>query len=220
MIKINVLSPMNKNVAAALAAIRARPYSGRNPQLGKMINCDLCGNRHRQVRLFAARTATKTDGTEIVIEQSSSVCKATYAPQRLVEGAKVSNRYSVKIAGLQGDKVVEGEPMMASQLKLKGIFGAAMVAKKRIKPHLSKWKRQLVQLTQQLYPQNEPYITNPQECMEESRKQAARILKDKRAGIRRPPVSTETRNKRQDKQAKRTAANAAAREALSGSSPS
>ena len=213
MIKINVLSPMNKNVAAALAAIRARPYSGRNPQLGKMINCDLCGNRHRQVRFFEARTATKTDGTEIVIEQS-------YAPQRLVEGAKVSNRNSVKIAGLHGDKVVEGEPMMASQLKLKGIFGAAMVAKKRIKPHLSKWKRQLVQLTQQLYPQNEPYITNPQECMEESRKQAARILKDKRAGIRRPSVSTETRNKRQDKQAKRTAANAAAREALSGSSPS
>lgn len=199
MIKVNLLSPMNKNVAAALAAIRARPYSGRNPQLGKMVNCQICGTRHRQVRLFEAREAIKSDGTVVSIEQTSSVCKMVYAVGRYDPDKK---------------------PLIASQIKLKGVFGAAMVAKKRIKPHLSKKKLQLVQLTQQIYPQNEPYITNPQECMEESRKQAARQLKDKRAGIRRPQVSTETRNKRQDKQVARTAANKATREAQNGSQPS
>lgn len=35
-------------VEAALKAIRGRSYSGRNPHLGKMINCQFCGLRHRE----------------------------------------------------------------------------------------------------------------------------------------------------------------------------
>jgi hypothetical protein len=31
----------------ALKAIHDRPYAGRHPELGKMFNCRVCGNRHR-----------------------------------------------------------------------------------------------------------------------------------------------------------------------------
>lgn len=34
-------------VEAAQKAIRGRSFSGRNPHLGKMINCPVCGERHR-----------------------------------------------------------------------------------------------------------------------------------------------------------------------------
>lgn len=176
MIRINLLSAMNRNVAAALAAIRARSFSGRNPQLGPMINCPVCKLRHRKTNVVKG----------VVVK-----CEAKYAPHRFVEG----------------DKIVEGEPQMAAQNTLKGVFGAAFVAKKRFHPHPSKKKLQLVQRTQELYPQNSPYITDPVECMKESRKQAARQLKDERNGIHRPQVSTKTRNRRQDKQTARTAAN-------------
>ena len=32
----------------ALASIEQRPFTDRNTNLGKMINCDVCGTRHRQ----------------------------------------------------------------------------------------------------------------------------------------------------------------------------
>lgn len=32
----------------ALQAIRDRSFSGRHPELGKMINCQICGLRHRE----------------------------------------------------------------------------------------------------------------------------------------------------------------------------
>jgi hypothetical protein len=45
-------------VTDALAAIKQRSYSGRNPQLGKMIKCQVCKTRHREnerkcVQVFA-----------------------------------------------------------------------------------------------------------------------------------------------------------------------
>jgi hypothetical protein len=37
-----------KAAKMALAKIRSRSYSERHPELGKMINCQFCGLRHRQ----------------------------------------------------------------------------------------------------------------------------------------------------------------------------
>jgi hypothetical protein len=75
-------------------------------------------------------------------------------------------------------------PLIASQTTRKGVYGAATVAKKRFHPHPSKRKLQLVQRTQTLYPQNEPYLTDPVECMKESRKQAVRQLETEWAEAR------------------------------------
>jgi hypothetical protein len=36
-------------VKKALQAIKDRSFSGRNPQLGKMVKCQVCGTRHRSV---------------------------------------------------------------------------------------------------------------------------------------------------------------------------
>ena len=37
-----------KAAEQALSTIKDRSYAGRNPELGKMINCQFCGMRHRQ----------------------------------------------------------------------------------------------------------------------------------------------------------------------------
>lgn len=37
-----------KAAVEALSMIKDRSYAGRNPSLGKMINCQFCGMRHRQ----------------------------------------------------------------------------------------------------------------------------------------------------------------------------
>jgi|ERR1700693_543269 len=58
MIRINLLSKLDKDVAAARAAIRARSFSGRNPALGKMFNCEICGNRHRSIKICKPIYAT------------------------------------------------------------------------------------------------------------------------------------------------------------------
>jgi hypothetical protein len=36
-------------IDAALAAVLTRSYSGRNPALGKMVNCAVCRSRHREM---------------------------------------------------------------------------------------------------------------------------------------------------------------------------
>lgn len=50
-------------------------------------------------------------------------------------------------------------------------------SKGRFHPHLNKRNLQLVQRTQKLYYENQPYLNDPVECMKESRKQARRELK-------------------------------------------
>lgn len=102
----------------------------------------------------------------------------------------------------------------------------------RRNPHHNKSDLQLVQKTQDLFYLNEPFFTDPLECMREARRQARRILKGinnrnrkiKRAqqsiarrinfGLARPglrpqvpelrTISVATRNKRQNKTKEKT----------------
>jgi hypothetical protein len=112
--------------------------------------------------------------------------------------------------------------------------------------HPSKYKLQLVQLTQRLFPLHAPYLTDPVECMKASRNDAYRIIikgiklasklyrgqrrvaNQINQGLATPvtrfimpelrSVSTETRNKRQDKNKAAAERNKAAREAASAGS--
>jgi len=45
---ISNLTSVQQAVMDALTGIRQRPFADRNTSLGKMINCDVCGTRHRQ----------------------------------------------------------------------------------------------------------------------------------------------------------------------------
>ena len=73
----------------------------------------------------------------------------------------------------------EGKPRMVERA------GRASFAKKRFHPHPNRRGLQLVQRTQQLFGENNPYIPDPQDCMEYSRTQASRELKKEyRANVR------------------------------------
>jgi hypothetical protein len=92
-----------KAAAEALAEVHGRSFSGRNPHLGRMIKCQVCGMRHRvNERTCVQRFAT-------------------------------TNR--------EGDPV-QGElvpPEGLTHLTAKQVYGAAMFAKKRIRPHSNRY---------------------------------------------------------------------------------
>jgi hypothetical protein len=57
-----VARPTEEGQAAAqeaLAAIRQRSFSGRNPELGKMVKCQVCGRRHRASEVHEQKFAIK-----------------------------------------------------------------------------------------------------------------------------------------------------------------
>ena len=78
MIQINLLSTerqaLNAAVARTRAALRNRSFSARNPQLGRMINCQVCSQRHREnyqcAQSFAKpRYVFQDDGTPIPTDE-------------------------------------------------------------------------------------------------------------------------------------------------------
>lgn len=84
MIKINVQSndilTLNKQIADATNAIRAKSFTDRNPHLGKMINCVVCSHRHYSYKVCELRYATHDrhgdpyfeDGSPLVIDPKNA----------------------------------------------------------------------------------------------------------------------------------------------------
>ena len=196
MIQVNMLDVskqrVNEAVAKALQAIRNRSYAGRHPELGKMVNCPVCDRRHR-----------------------GSICAPIYAV----------GRYAL-----------EKKPLLASQETYRGVYGAHSVAKKRFNPHPNVRGLKLLARTRDLFPSFFLNITNPKACMKAARAEAIRQLRAEEKEERRKernqtklsrrinrlllkgtgvlrwgwtkPISTTTKNRRQDKQAARTKVNA------------
>jgi hypothetical protein len=143
-----------KATAEALAKIKQRTFAGRHPELGKMINCHVCGQRHRETHMI---------GKDVV------QCEIRYAK---------GSRYDMMPESEKKEMVIEPATM-------RQLMGARHFAKKRRHPHPSKRNLQLVQCTQQNYPRNEPFYTDPKECMEAARTEALRELKAERRVARR-----------------------------------
>lgn len=99
---------LTKAVAEFTKAQEAKSFSGRHPELGKMVNCRVCSTRHRSIH----------------------VCEQRHVVELIPPPG---------LTGLTKNQVV----------------GRAAFAKKRVMPHYSKRRLQLVQLTQQLYPLHE-----------------------------------------------------------------
>jgi hypothetical protein len=89
-----------KAAEAALAEIHGRSYSGRHPELGRMINCQFCNLRHRE-------------------NERKCVQKFTTVVNRGPEEKIVPER-------------------TAPQTK-KGVLGAKMFEKRRLRPHSNRW---------------------------------------------------------------------------------
>lgn len=71
MIQINMLGDealkalkLKLTIEKALKTMRERPFSGRNPELGKMINCKICSRRHRETQIM--KSHPKFGGKQIV----------------------------------------------------------------------------------------------------------------------------------------------------------
>ena len=124
-------------------AQKFKSFSQRHPELGKMVNCGVCGMRHRSIH-------------------------------------KCEQRFVTPLTPPEG----------LTDLTKNQIFGRAAFAKKRIMPHYSKKRLQLVQLTNEIYPLNEglwpaSYTKSAEQItMEVSRREARSILKRKRGDAR------------------------------------
>ena len=158
MIRINMLSverqALNAAVAKTRAALRARSFSARNPQLGKMIKCQICHRRHRENPLVAGVRYS-------CIQQFAK-------PRYMFTTTEASELVPVP---------QENRPaLIASQTTRKGVVGAATFAKKRLLPHHNRRDLLLVQRTIELYPEHAVYLSDPLEAMREARLQAQREI--------------------------------------------
>jgi len=174
MIQVNLLSTerqaINASIARVRAALRNRSFSGRNSHLGKMINCPICLQRHREnwvvtgIKFQDGKGVKKEDDTWDV-ETVRYQCVQAFAKPRYMfqdDGTSVP--------------MDQRPELIANQFTLKGVNGAKAVEKKRILPHHNRRDLLLVQRTIELYPQHAQYLADPKEAMREARLQAQREI--------------------------------------------
>jgi hypothetical protein len=84
-----------KAAAEALEQIKNRSYAGRHPELGKMINCQYCGLRHRendQLRKCKQTFVTKTREGDLLQGELQPPEGMTQLTTRQIFGAAMFNR--------------------------------------------------------------------------------------------------------------------------------
>jgi len=128
MIKINVLSPEQQKLNAVIAAFNTaqynRPFSQRHPELGKMINCQVCRSRHREHERKCEQRFTYT-----------------------------VNGYEYFRADENGNKVPDYRTCVQPNERptVRQQVGRAAFAKKRFHPHPSKIKLQFIERTRAVF---------------------------------------------------------------------
>jgi len=114
----------------ALEDIRSRSFSARHPELGKMVNCQVCGLRHRAIQKCEQKFK------ELYIEEDLDTGEKTiiYASAVQPKGVEIPSQIS------------------AQQPTVKQVVGAATFKKKRLRPHLNRRKLQFVELVRSFLP--------------------------------------------------------------------
>lgn len=178
MIQVNLLSTerqvLNAAVAKTRAALRNRSFYARNSYLGKMINCPICLQRHREIRTVTSikfvdgKGVKKEDGARNV-ETVRYQCVQAFAKPRYL--------FTITEAGEHVPVSMDQRPdLIADQTTFKGVYGAQAVHKKRLLPHHNRKDLLLVQRTIELYPEHAVYLAEPKEAMREARLQAQREI--------------------------------------------
>lgn len=119
-----VSEALQSAIAEATKAIGARPYSERHPELGKMVNCKVCGTRHRV--------------NERKCEQVFTYRIKDYELLKENEDGKLVPDYRTCVG--------EGEKPTRNQ-----VMGRLAFAKKRYNPHPSKIKLLLIERTRAVF---------------------------------------------------------------------
>lgn len=181
MIQVNLLSTerqaLNAAVAKTRAALRNRSFSGRNSHLGRMINCPICLQRHREnwtvtgIKFADGKGVRKEDGTWDVQTVRYQCVQAFAKPRYMFQDDETP---------VPMDQRPE---LISDQTTFKGVYGAQAVAKKRLLPHHNHRDLLLVQRTIELYPEHAMYLADPKDAMREARLQAQREIA-KASGLR------------------------------------
>lgn len=122
MIKINVLSPEQQKLNAAIADFNTQQYnrsfSQRHPELGRMVNCQVCSRRHRANERGCGQVFTFRVGDYEIFREDE-----------------------------KGDLVPAYRTCVQPDSKptMKQIVGAAQFKKKRWKQHPNKGKLQFIE---------------------------------------------------------------------------
>jgi hypothetical protein len=128
--------------------IEGRSFSDRHPELGKMVNCQVCGHRHRvNERKCEQKFTFRVGDYELFREDEKG---------KLVPDTRTAIRPNEK-------------PTM------KQMMGQAAFAKKRFKPHHSKIKLQFIERTRVIF-QREGFDVDSDKETFEKNLQHARVL--------------------------------------------
>jgi hypothetical protein len=115
-----------EQLAAAEAEVKSRPFSARNPELGRMIKCQVCGLRHRSVQKCEQKFTNRAGDFEYFHEEE-------------IDG-------EVKLVPTLRTAIPHDE-----KPTMKQIVGAAATNKKRFHPHHSKIKLLFIERTRKVF---------------------------------------------------------------------
>lgn len=165
--EVPVVSQEVKDLAAkTLLEIRNRSFSGRNPELGKMIKCPVCQTRHRAAKKCEQKFV------ELFVEEDLETGEKTvvYAVAAQPKDYEISSQIS------------------AQQPTMKQVLGAATFKGKRRHSHPNKRGLQFIQLVRSFTP--DEYT---EADLEKAKKKARRILSKKFGRYRFLPSLSESK---------------------------
>jgi len=145
-------SEAHEAAAAALADIHGRSFSERNPQLGKMINCQFCGLRHRYYA-YPER------------------CKQKFKEMYIDEDVETGER----------ETVYAMVPLPDQNGTEKSIVGAAKFKGRRKQPRPNHNGLEIIQWTRNIFPTiNKEKFTTEAAQMIEARRIAVEVIESRR----------------------------------------
>lgn len=141
-------TPMaDEKIQQALAGIRGRSFSGRNPHLGKMIKCQFCNRRHRESNVIISQSVTVADS--VVVRKQT----VTILPGCGQVFTYVKNGYEYFRDGKDGEKVPDYRTAIDPDFKPtpRQEVGSAVFKGRRINRHFNKKQLQLVERTRKVF---------------------------------------------------------------------
>ena len=163
------------------AEFKALSFSGRNAGLGKMVNCQVCGRRHRRTDVATREHYDEKGKLAKTIEPLISDCKQEFKQMWVdedMETGELSIQYAIVPLPGQG-KIIDGKTVFANMAR--PVVGAQQFAKKRKSPRPNQTGLEVVFYTRRIFAGIKPERF-PEEAgrMLEARRHAINTVKNKR----------------------------------------
>lgn len=136
----------------ALKEIRHRSFSDRNPELGRMIKCQVCGLRHRSV----------------------IKCEQRFVELWIEEDLETGEKTTVYATAVQPKGIEIPSQASAHHPTIKQVIGAAVFKGKRLNPHPNKRNLQFIETVRAALP-----LKFTDDDMKKVQARARRVLSNK-----------------------------------------